>query len=118
VWTIGYGATYYLDGRRVRAGDAISREAAERLLQLQVRRVYLPAVLKLCPSIDSPRRLAAIIDFCFNLGPGALAASTLRRRVNESRWDEVPTELRKWILARGRPLRGLVLRREAEAQLV
>jgi lysozyme len=118
IWTIGYGATYYLDGRRVRAGDTISREAAERLLLLMVRRVYLPAVLRLCPGIRDPKRLAAIIDFCFNLGEPALAASTLRRRINEERWAEVPAELRKWIHSRGRPLRGLILRREAEAALI
>jgi lysozyme len=117
--TIGYGATHYLDGRRVQLTDPpISRETAERLLLRQVERVYLPAVLRLCPGIGDTQRLAAVIDFCFNLGPGALSASTLRKRVNADQWDLVPAELRKWNRGGGRVLRGLVLRREAEISLL
>lgn len=117
--TIGWGATYYLDGRRVTLKDPpISREAADRLLLKTIERVYLPAVLKLCPNIRDPNRLAAIIDWTFNLGEANLRSSTLRKRINAERWDLVPTELRKWRFAAGRELRGLVLRREAEAVLV
>lgn len=115
--TIGYGATYYMDGRAVKLTDApISRETAERLLLWMVRTVYLPAVLKLCPGIENetPGRIAAIIDFSFNLGTGKLRASTLRRRVVERRWDDAAAELRKWVRGGGKVLRGLVLRREAE----
>ena len=117
--TIGFGATHYLDGRLVRMTDPpISREAADRLLLLQIRQTYLPAVQRLCPGITHPGRLAALVDFTFNLGAGRLQASTLRRRVNAGQWDQVPTELRKWVMGGGRPLRGLVLRREAEIALL
>lgn len=117
--TIGYGATYYLDGRRVTLSDpAITRITAEVMLLDMVRRVYLPAVLKLCPSVDTPERLAALIDFAFNLGTGNLRASTLRKRVNAGRWGDVPAEFRKWVRGGGRVLRGLVLRREAEVALI
>lgn len=117
--TIGYGATRYLDGRPVKLTDPpISREAAERLLLRQVERTYLPAVLRLCPRVDDANRLAALIDFCFNLGAGNLSASTLRKRVNAGRWADVPAELRKWNRGGGRVLAGLVKRREAEAALV
>lgn len=117
--TIGYGATYYEDGRRVTLADApITRERAEQLLLWMVRSRYLPDVIRLCPGIDDPLRLAAIIDFTFNLGAGNLVASTLRRQVNAGRWDDVPTELRKWVRAGGRVLPGLVRRREAEVVLI
>lgn len=117
--TIGYGATYYEDGTRVTLFDApITRERAESLLLWMVRTRYLPAVLRLCPGIDSPERLAAIIDFTFNLGAGNLQASTLRRRINAGQWDDVPSELRKWIKGGGRVLAGLVKRREAEVALI
>lgn len=113
--TIGYGATYYQDGRAVTLRDpAITREQAEELLLWMVRTVYLPAVRRLCPAVNDPNRLAALIDFTFNLGAGNLKASTLRKRVNAGRWADVPTELRKWVMAAGKRLRGLVLRREAE----
>jgi len=117
--TIGYGATYYESGVRVMLKDpAITRARAEALLLWMVRTVYLPAVLKLCPNVDTPQRLAALIDFAFNLGTGNLAASTLRKRVNSGRWAEVPAEFRKWIRGGGRVLRGLQLRREAEVELL
>ena len=117
--TIGYGATYYESGEHVTLKDpAITRERAEALLLWLVRTVYLPAVLKLCPGVDTPQRLAALIDFAFNLGAGNLAASTLRKHVNAGRWADVPAEFRKWNRGGGRVLRGLVLRREAEVALI
>ena len=117
--TIGFGATYYEDGTRVTLIDAaITRERAEALLLWMVRTVYLPQVMRLCPGIDNPQRLAAIIDFTFNLGASALKNSTLRRKINEGAWDYVPAEIRKWIRGGGKVLRGLVIRREAEAVLI
>jgi lysozyme len=117
--TIGYGATRYLDGTAVRLTDpAISRQLAERMLVQSILTTYLPAVLRLCHGIDSPQRLAAIIDWCFNLGAGQLATSTMRRRINAGRWEDVPHEIRRWNRGGGRVLRGLVIRREAEAVLI
>lgn len=117
--TIGYGATRYLDGRAIELTDPpISRETAEVMLRDSVVRTYLPAVRKLCPGVVDPNRLAALIDFTFNLGAGQLRASTLRKRVNAGSWDAVPTELRKWVRGGGRVLNGLVRRREAEVALV
>jgi lysozyme len=116
--TIGCGATYYENGHSVSLNDPpITRERAEQLLLLMVQTVYLPAVIKLCPSINTPDRLAAIIDFTFNLGSGNLRISTLRKRINGERWEDVPRELMKWNKAGGRVLRGLTLRRAAEVAL-
>ena len=117
--TIGFGATYYEDGTSVTLRDPpISKERAEALLLWMVRRVYLPAVMKLCPAVDKPERIAALIDFTFNLGVGRLKGSTLRKRVNAGDWEAVPAELRKWTRGGGKVLRGLVIRREAEIALI
>ncbi len=117
--TIGYGATFYEDGTRVTLKDpAITRERAEALLLWHLLNVYLPAVATLCPEVDDAERLAALIDFTFNLGAGNLRASTLRRKVNAGQWDEVPDQLMRWNKAGGQVLRGLTLRREAEAAMV
>lgn len=118
VATIGYGATYYEDGTSVTLHDpAITIERADALLNWMIKTVYLPAVMKLCPGIDNSNRLAAIIDFTFNLGSGNLKSSTLRKRINTGQWGVVPAELMKWTKAAGKELRGLKIRRAAEAQL-
>lgn len=119
VATIGYGATYYRDGSSVTLRDVpITAEQAKSLLLWMVETRYLPAVIRLCPEIDTPERLAAIIDFAFNLGSGALKASTLRRKINAGHWADVPNQLSRWNKAGGRVLRGLTIRRAAEAELI
>jgi lysozyme len=62
--------------------------------------------------------VGAILDFVYNLGPRRYRSSTLRRRVNEGRWEDVPTELRRWVYGGGKVLPGLKRRREAEASLI
>jgi lysozyme len=117
--TIGLGSTRYLDGRPVRLTDpAITLEHAYILAREQLRRDYLPAVLTLCPGADTEERSAALVDFAYNLGAGNLKASTLRRKVNAKDWPGAHRELRKWVRGGGKVLQGLVLRREAEIQLL
>jgi lysozyme len=119
--TIGYGATFYEDGTRVTLADSpITRERAEVLLLWHVKNVYLPAVVRWCPAVihETPGRVAALIDWTFNLGSGNLRASTLRRKVNAALWEDVPGEIRKWNKAAGRVLKGLTIRREAEAGMI
>lgn len=68
----------------------------------------------------TPGMEAALIDFCFNAGSGALEVSTLLRKLN--RGDpkpEIAAEFAKWKYA-GRPpvvRAGLVYRRQMEAAL-
>lgn len=113
--TIGRGATYYEDGTRVTMSDpVITVERADELLMWHIEKVYLPAVVKLCPGADTPGKLGALIDFAFNVGVGNLRSSTLRKKVNAGEWQDVPFQLRRWNKAGGRILRGLTARREAE----
>jgi lysozyme len=80
----------------------------------------LRATLRYCPVLatESEGRLAAIVDFTFNLGAGRLQASTLRRRVNQRDWSAAGQELRRWIRGGGKVLPGLMVRREAEVRLL
>ena len=52
-----------------------------------------------------------------NLGPTNLKSSTLLRELNESKYDEVPRQIKRWNKAAGQVLDGLVRRREAESLL-
>lgn len=117
--TIGCGTTHYLDGRAVQLTDPpIAREEAIALCRESMRRRYLRMTIALCPGIDLAPRLAAIADFAYNMGTGALRASTLRKRINGRRWQDVPGELLKWTHGGGRVLRGLATRRQAESALI
>ncbi|MBP8231775.1 MAG: lysozyme [Rhizorhabdus sp.] len=114
--TIGYGFTHYADGTRVTLTDPpMERAAGDALLDHLLRTKYLRAAAVLCPTLSDPGHLGAITDFCFNLGAGALRASTLRQKILHQDWSAVPGQLRRWVRAQGRILPGLVARREAEA---
>ena len=112
-WTIGYG--HLCDAKH----PPITMEEGEAYLAADMEDA-LRATLRNCPVLaDEPEvRLAAIVDFTFNLGAGRLQASTLRRRVNQRDWPGVGQELRRWVFGGGRVLTGLVLRREAEVALL
>lgn len=117
--TIGYGATFYENGRRVLMTDPpISKARAEQLLRWHLTRRFIPVVMALCPGAETPQQVAALTDFAFNLGEGNLRTSTLRRKVNAGQWDEVPAQLMRWNKAGGRVLRGLTRRRRAEVDLL
>lgn len=56
----------------------------------------------------------ALVDFCFNLGAGRLAKSTLLRALNAGRYDAAAEQLLLWDLAGGEINLGLKARRQAE----
>jgi lysozyme len=59
----------------------------------------------------------ALVDFCFNLGAGRLAGSTLLRALNGGRYEAAAEQLLLWDLAGGEVNAGLKARREAEFKL-
>lgn len=94
-------------------------EAEARLARVLPR--YVSQTILLCPVLVLPEhedKLAAIADFCFNLGPAALAASTLRKKINRRDWTGAQRELAKWVHGGGKVLPGLVKRRAIEAALL
>lgn len=112
-WTIGYG--HLCD----QSHPPITPAEGEAYL-LQDLGIAMTAALRYCPVLatEPDSRLAAIVDFTFNLGPGRLQTSTLRRRVNQRDWPGAASELRRWVYGGGRVLPGLVARRHAESELM
>ena len=112
-WTIGYG--HLCDP----AHPPITEAEAEVYLARDLQ-TALAATLRYCPVLatELSGRLAAIVDFTFNLGAGRLQTSTLRRRINQRDWAGASHELRRWIYGGGRVLPGLVARRASEALLM
>jgi lysozyme len=126
VWTIGYGSTYYANGDKVTKDDpSIDREYAERLLMHELIHTYAPGAIRQCPILLTLAikdkdwgKLNAIVDFCYNLGVGRLQTSTLKRKINQQDWDGAIEQLKLWVRGGGKVLRGLVIRRDAEAALM
>ena len=110
-WTIGYGRLCKPDH------PPITEDEGETFLHQDLR-AALAATLRYCPVLatEPEGRLAAIVDFTFNLGAGRLQTSTLRRRVNQRDWVAAGQELRRWVYGGGRALPGLIARREAEVK--
>ena len=111
--TIGFGHLCEQDHPPITEAEAEDYLAADLM-------TALTATLRYCPVLatEPEARLAAIVDFTFNLGAGRLQTSTLRRRVNLRDWPSAGQELRRWVYGGGRVLAGLVTRREAEAVLL
>ena len=118
VWTIGYGATYYMDGTHVKEGDTITLEEAENLLNEMSEKNYGSYVDKYVTSNINPYQRDALISFAYNIGNANLKSSTLLKKVNNNPTDKsIKDEFLRWNKAGGKVLKGLTLRREAEAEL-
>ena len=108
-WTIGYG--HLCDQQH----PPITQAQAEVYLARDLI-TALNGTLRYCPVLarEPEGRLAAMVDFTFNLGAGRLQTSTLRRRINQRDWPSAAQELRRWVYGGGKVLPGLLLRRETE----
>ena len=109
-WTNGWGHT----GPDVKQGTVWTQEHADQVLESDALK-YLLATMGLCPKVRDAKKLSALADFAYNLGPTRLAGSTLRRKVNAGDWEGAKREVVKWVWAGGHKLPGLIRRRKLEA---
>ena len=110
--TIGYGHLI----KKGEKFDRLTEAEAEELLRKDVQ-IAERAVQRLIDVPLTDGQFDALVSFTFNLGEGALAESTLRRKLNSGAYDEVPEQFMRWVFAGGKKLKGLVRRREAEVGL-
>lgn len=117
VWTIGWGTIRYKNGKRVLAGETITKEEAEEELMFEVEHKS-----KFIKAVVNQNQFDALVSFAYNVGQGALENSTLYRKVRANPNDPtIRDEFMKWNKARVNgvltPLKGLTRRRKAEADL-
>ena len=116
--TIGYGATFYPNGKKVTMADKSITEAEATELLKSMLKSFEQYVDSYCIDTITQNQFDALVSFCYNLGPANLKASTLLKKVNANPNDEtIRAEFMKWTKAGGRTLKGLVTRRTAEADL-
>jgi lysozyme len=116
--TIGFGSTMWSDGKKVKLGQRISMEEAEKLLMWEItnKAIALPVM-----SVNQ-NMFDAIVSFVYNLGLGAFLRSTLYKKIQQNPFDEsIRNEFMKWSYAKVKgemkQLKGLMKRRTAEANL-
>ena len=116
--TIGYGATYYPNGKKVTMQDReITEKEATELLQNMLGE-YEKGVKKEIQRELNQNQFDALVSFAYNLGNGALASSTLAKRINSNPCDpDISKQFERWNKAGGKVLAGLVRRRKEEAKL-
>ena len=117
--TIGYGNTFWEDGRRVRMGEQISKSRAEALLLHTVNGFVATGVFdSLNKNIKiSQNQFDAMVSLAYNIGLGAFRNSTLLRKVNVGDFIGASLEFPKWNRSGGKRLLGLTRRREREKLL-
>jgi len=116
-WTIGYGNTFYEDGKPVLPGHAITQEKADQLFEI-IANEFAAKVAKLVMSNVTDNQFASLVSFSYNCGIANLQKSTLLKKVNANHNDQtIRAEFAKWNKAGGKVLAGLTRRREAESNL-
>ena len=116
--TIGYGSTYYQNGVKVKLTDpAISEEAAEQLLKVNLVH-YERGVDSMTKDHINQNQFDALVSFAYNTGLVNYKNSTLLKRVNADPNDpDIEKQFMRWVRAGGKVIKGLIVRRNAEAAL-
>ena len=117
-YTIGYGATFYPNGKKVTMADKpITEEEAVKLLAYMLEK-FEQYVDSYCVDSLTQNQFDALVSFCYNVGPANLKSSTLLKKVNKNPNDPtIKDEFSKWVKASNKTLKGLINRRKAEAEL-
>lgn len=111
-WTVGFGST----GPDIGPGTVWTQEEADAR--------FLDDLTKFGDGVDrlvrvplTDNQFAALVSFAYNVGLGALAGSTLLRKLNAGDYQGAADQLPRWNKGGGRVLPGLVRRRAREREL-
>lgn len=116
--TIGYGSTYYPNGKKVTLKDkAITKREAFDMFKI-IADEFAIKVDKLITSKISQNKFNSLVSFAYNCGINNLGISTLLKKVNFNPDDlTIKNEFLKWNKAGGKVVKGLTTRREIESQI-
>jgi lysozyme len=108
----------YENGKKVSLKDTIiTEQRATELLSNSLKNLE-QHVDSFCRDDINQNQFDALVSFAFNLGPYNLKSSTLLKKVNKNPNDPtIRDEFMRWTKAGGKVLKGLVERRQCEADL-
>lgn len=113
--TIGYGNTYYPNGKHVTLLDEkITEEHAFEMFKEVADRFAL-AVNRQVKKPITQNQFNSLVSFAYNVGTGNFASSTLLKKVNINPNDaSIKAEFLKWNKGGGKVISGLTIRRNKE----
>jgi lysozyme len=116
--TIGYGNTYYSDGKKVTLLDKeITKQQAFEMFK-EIANRFGKRVNELATTELTQNQFNALVSFAYNVGTGNFASSTLLKKVNKNPNDlTIKAEFLRWNKAGGKVINGLTNRRTEEADL-
>ena len=109
--TIGFGTT-----EGVKLGDTITPPKAVARALTDVQK--FEGAVKKCVTVPlSQNEYDAYLRLSYNIGAGAFCGSTLVKKLNSRDYRGACEQILVWDKFKGKPLRGLTLRRQEEYQL-
>ncbi|AKG20078.1 glycoside hydrolase family protein [Calothrix sp. 336/3] len=119
--TIGWGSTKKRDGSVWYLGEMISQQEADDLLIYQLQKNYLPDLEKIpCWGELNSNQQGALLSFGYNLGSkfyGASGFDSITKVLQNRDWTKIRETFIKYRNPGSNVEKGLLARREAEAQL-
>ena len=116
--TIGFGSTYYPDGKKVTLQDKeITEEKAFEILEYIANKDFGSNINKVVKVPLNQNQFDALVSFAYNIGNGNFNSSTLLRWLNQGNYKEASMQLLRWDKSKGIVLNGLTKRRKSEKAL-
>ena len=110
--TIGYGHLL----RKEESYKSVTPEQAEKLLKQDTN--YAKKVVdKYVQTPLTQPQYDALCSFVYNLGGENFRKSTLLKKLNKRDYEGASKEFSRWVYAKGKKLKGLVIRRAKEKAL-
>ena len=116
--TIGFGSTYYPDGKKVTLQDKeITEEKAFEILEYIANKDFGSNINKVVKVPLNQNQFDALVSFAYNIGNWNFNSSTLLRWLNQGNYKEASMQLLRWNKSKGIVLNGLTKRRKSEKAL-
>ena len=115
--TIGYGNTYYPNGKRVTLIDEQITEVEAFEMFKTIADKFAKRVSGLLTKEVTQNQFNSLVSLAYNIGINSFATSTLLKKVNANPKDiTISNEFKRWNKAGGVVVQGLVNRRLSEVE--
>lgn len=114
VWTIGWGNTFYADGRRVGEGDSITKAEADALFDVK-KKEFVDGINRSLKVPVTQSMFESLVDMSYNMGHGGLTRSAFWSTLNTGDYQAAAAMIPSTrATVKGKAIAGLKARREKE----